>query len=197
MASRGKLSLVGVVLAVSVLAALPFHDNVKRDAPQRQRRSHVRWRQAQASVPAVPVREGEWEDDYGDNRATQHAPTSSRIDHPVAISGAVAPPRLPEDYRPILKPEPVVLDDGKSELGKEDSASEQRKLTEARTDSQNSPEKKVIRHRIRDGDTLQALAARYLGDPQRYREIYETNKDKLPSDQVLPLNLLIEIYVPR
>lgn len=49
-------------------------------------------------------------------------------------------------------------------------------------------------HKIVDGDTLADLAARYLGDAERCLEIYEANRDVLPSPGVLPIG--IEIRIP-
>ncbi|HUT08978.1 MAG TPA: LysM domain-containing protein [Thermoguttaceae bacterium] len=42
-------------------------------------------------------------------------------------------------------------------------------------------------HRIVDGDSLANLAQRYLGSADRALEIYEANRDVLPSPQVLPI----------
>jgi len=53
---------------------------------------------------------------------------------------------------------------------------------------------RVQTHRIVDGDTLRALADRYLGDADRYLEIYEANRDQLPSPEVLPIG--VELNIP-
>ena len=50
-------------------------------------------------------------------------------------------------------------------------------------------------HKIVDGDTLADLAARYLGEADRYLEIYEANRDLLPSPEVLPIGA--ELQIPR
>jgi nucleoid-associated protein YgaU len=50
------------------------------------------------------------------------------------------------------------------------------------------------RHTIVDGDTLADLAERYLGDAARWLEIYEANRDRLPSPEVLPIG--VEIIIP-
>jgi nucleoid-associated protein YgaU len=49
-------------------------------------------------------------------------------------------------------------------------------------------------HKIVDGDTLGALAERYLGRPNRWPEIYEANRDVLPSPEVLPIG--VELTIP-
>ncbi len=49
-------------------------------------------------------------------------------------------------------------------------------------------------HKIVDGDTLRGLAERYLGDADRYLEIYEANAEVLPSPEVLPIG--VELKIP-
>ena len=55
------------------------------------------------------------------------------------------------------------------------------------------PPGQFIRHRIVDGDSLPKLAAKYLGDASRYREILDNNRDVLKDANVLPLNQVIVI----
>lgn len=49
-------------------------------------------------------------------------------------------------------------------------------------------------HRIVDGDTLESLAEKYLGDAERWREILDQNKSLLTSRDLLPIgdNLRIQ-----
>jgi nucleoid-associated protein YgaU len=48
-------------------------------------------------------------------------------------------------------------------------------------------------HWITDGDTLQELAFRFLGDRNRWREIREANRDVLTTDDILPIGKEIRI----
>ncbi|MHC4402726.1 MAG: LysM peptidoglycan-binding domain-containing protein [Planctomycetota bacterium] len=48
-------------------------------------------------------------------------------------------------------------------------------------------------HKIVDGDTLAGLAARYLGSADRHRDLYEMNRDLLPSPTVLPIGAELRI----
>jgi nucleoid-associated protein YgaU len=50
-------------------------------------------------------------------------------------------------------------------------------------------------HWITDGDTLQELALRFLGDRNRWREIREANRDVLTTDDILPIGK--EIRIPE
>ena len=48
-------------------------------------------------------------------------------------------------------------------------------------------------HKIVDGDTLTNLAEHYLGSQRRYTEIYEINRDVLPSIHALPIGSTLRI----
>ncbi|MES1213722.1 MAG: LysM peptidoglycan-binding domain-containing protein [Singulisphaera sp.] len=49
------------------------------------------------------------------------------------------------------------------------------------------------RHRIGDGDTLSGLAVRYLGSADRYREIYDLNREVLSNPDLLPIGTELKI----
>jgi nucleoid-associated protein YgaU len=49
------------------------------------------------------------------------------------------------------------------------------------------------RHRLTDGDTLERLAERYLGDAARTEEIFAINRDLLTAPDLLPLGKIIRI----
>jgi nucleoid-associated protein YgaU len=49
------------------------------------------------------------------------------------------------------------------------------------------------RHRVTDGDSLEALAERYLGDRNRAQEIFAANRDVLLAPDLLPLGRIIRI----
>ena len=48
-------------------------------------------------------------------------------------------------------------------------------------------------HKIEDGDTLEQMAARYLGDPARANEIFELNQNILTSKEELPIGVTLRI----
>lgn len=54
-------------------------------------------------------------------------------------------------------------------------------------------ETRVRVHRIRDGDTLEGLAERFLGDRSRWREIRDANREILVTDDVLPIGTSLQI----
>jgi nucleoid-associated protein YgaU len=51
----------------------------------------------------------------------------------------------------------------------------------------------LVRHRIVDGDTLTGLAERYLGNSNRFLEIYDQNRDMLTSPDLLPIGSELKI----
>lgn len=48
-------------------------------------------------------------------------------------------------------------------------------------------------HRITDGDTLETLAERFLGDRSRWPEIRDANRQVLASDDILPIGKSLQI----
>lgn len=48
-------------------------------------------------------------------------------------------------------------------------------------------------HVVEDGDSLERMASRYLGDSARSHEIYEKNRDKLTNEEELPIGVVLEI----
>jgi len=65
-------------------------------------------------------------------------------------------------------------------------------LSNASTIPQGPPPLRT--HRIVDGDTLVRLAERFLGDGNRYEEIYALNQSQLPDANLLPIG--VEIKIP-
>jgi nucleoid-associated protein YgaU len=51
----------------------------------------------------------------------------------------------------------------------------------------------IVRHRVVDGDSLEALAERYLGAAQRADEIYQANRERLASPELLPIGVELSI----
>lgn len=50
------------------------------------------------------------------------------------------------------------------------------------------------RHTVRDGETLESLAARLLGDAKYAEEIYRLNRERLPRRDLLPIG--VELLIP-
>ena len=55
-------------------------------------------------------------------------------------------------------------------------------------------EQRARTHKVVDGDTLAALAERYLGSSLRAGDIFEANRDVLFDPQLLPIG--VELKIP-
>lgn len=51
----------------------------------------------------------------------------------------------------------------------------------------------IVRHRVVDGDSLETLAERYLGTAQRADQIYQANRERLASPDLLPIGTELTI----
>ncbi|HRX80704.1 MAG: LysM peptidoglycan-binding domain-containing protein [Planctomycetaceae bacterium] len=58
---------------------------------------------------------------------------------------------------------------------------------------ENDADEPARTHRINDGDTLQSLAARYLGDRTEWQSIFEMNSELLIDPDLLPIGKVITI----
>jgi nucleoid-associated protein YgaU len=56
------------------------------------------------------------------------------------------------------------------------------------------PEPAPRTHRVVSGDTLTRISNRYYGTSSRWQDIYDANRDKLRSADVLPLD--VELRIP-
>ncbi len=61
-------------------------------------------------------------------------------------------------------------------------------------DQQGASSSDWVVHRVRDGDSLEQLAAKYLGDPDRAEEILLWNCDRIDDPAMLPLG--VELLIP-
>ncbi len=52
------------------------------------------------------------------------------------------------------------------------------------------------RHKVVDGDTLEALAERYLGSAERAMEIYQINRDVMANPTLLPIGVELRVDPP-
>lgn len=95
-----------------------------------------------------------------------------------SIDSGAPPPRLARNY-------PRRADPGSSDR----APSSRSEVPWAEPSSES-----VRTHKIVDGDTLRDLAKRYLDDENRFLEIFEANRDLLPSPKVLPIG--VELKIP-
>lgn len=106
-----------------------------------------------------------------------HASPAVELSGPVPagpdLDGLGPPPELPTRFMPVSRREPVAP---------------------WRPDPPAPPKESVWRkHRLVDGDNLEALAERYLGSRARAGEIFEANQGILPARDLLPIGKTIRI----
>jgi len=125
------------------------------------------------AAPLEPQMPAPWtaESGPGDEQAAGSADAASWS------ATSTTPPALPDQYRPLYKPQ----------LGTPESG---RVLS---PHAPHVPRRPVRRHTIHDGDTLESLAVRYLGDARRAPEILNANRDVLTDPKLLPIGLSLVI----
>ena len=104
-------------------------------------------------------------------------------------------PEMASIYMPFLEPYPRLRAD--HDAGVSDRAARVATAPPAPSEVQPEPRRRraVQTHTIVDGDSLSSIAARYLGTPERYLEIYDANRERLPAPDLLPLGVRLLIPV--
>lgn len=114
---------------------------------------------------------------WADERDAEEPPAAELATDP-KLAAQTTPPALPDEYRPLFKPAQASGRAGRV-VG-----------LDGRVPPRSKPLKK---HTIHDGDTLESLAVRYLGDAQRAADILAANPDVLADPQLLPIGVAIVI----
>lgn len=169
---------LGVIL-FGVCAALPFRQPlpvrqvgldppVRIELPLRKADVPVGLLQADASPASDLSRQAE-------QAAPLEAPRLTRSTPGEALANVAPPPALPISFQPIG----------------EDLRPTSWKPT---APPPVTPPQKLRPYRLRDGDTLERLAERYLGDRGRAEEIFAGNRHVLARPDLLPVG--VEILLP-
>ena len=175
----GRYAAIAALLLMGACAALPF----ARPAPSlREERAAVDTPSARLALPQIAVE-------------AKHEASS-----PVPITAVIpaswhepTPIVLPPDAAPLpmLSPEPLTRStprDTASRILEPDFSAPPPKPTPVVS---RPPLRK---HRIADGDSLELIALRYLGDKERAGEIAALNRDVLSDPALLPIGR--EIAIP-
>ena len=176
MRAKRILLAAGVVLA-GVVTALPFRQYPRPDFVERAPTVTplaLTLRKPDAPLelaPRIEVSPASERDDVSDT-----TPDTKNSDQRAAdLSNLAPPPALPVSFQPSSVSTPT--SDWKPEG-----------LTLApRTPPKPRP------YRLRDGDTLEKIAERLLGDPTRAAEIFQSNRDVLDRPDLLPVGLVIKL----
>jgi len=177
-----KRRMLGIaVISAGVCAALPFR-NEAVNAPA-DPRAAVEFPDAaavrdeltlQLTIPTTPVADPIT---VSGQQATPAVAEKKPTPQPQELrrDELQAPPKIASAFQPLVAAFPAAKE-------------------EATTTNFDKPEQ---RHRIADGDTLDALAERYLGNRNQWRSIYEANDGLLSDRDILPIGKEINIpHVP-
>ena len=209
MRTRQKTYLmIAVVIAVGLLAALPFF----RERPKPLAVRTERLEEGLSWPRAVPLRVSQIATESPahaaailSREAAEQEPLPSSLRSSPRIEGEpvpqlLAPPtmlnRFPSSAHPF---EPVVTMRPNSGmiLDRENGGlppSRSTLLRVDRVDDDATDQAPTRTHRIRDGDTLELLAEHYLGSAGRYLEIFAANSDRLADPDLLPIGR--ELVIP-
>ena len=195
MSRRTKLSLVAVVLVAGIVLAWQFRKHGE-EAPSAAAPSGALMGPARPAPAGSPV-------------ASSPNPAAAASVDPAAsptarlISASAALDGLPS------RPKPSLGDDGAvpqlssafpGASGRDAKAASPFDLDRDGRPADVSPRLEGMSglstgpmHRVADGDTLVQLAERYLGSAERWRELYEFNRDVLTAPELLPIGAELRI----
>ena len=168
--SRPKNIVVGVCIIIGgAVAALPFRKSADKVSPVRPpaNRAANPERESDITLQLAPVSgtSPAWESSFrAEPNATDDVPTPTRV----SLERLQSPPGL----APIFE----------SFETAGDQSSQERDPQSERT------------HLVSDGDKLETLAERYLGNREKWGVIFRANADVLDSPELLPIG--VEIVIP-
>lgn len=182
-----KRRILGItVISVGVCAALPFRyqavnapdDTCEVPAASTSRNELTLQLTIPAAMAAAPATE------ISPRPVSSVATTKPTPPHEVRREELQTPPSIASTFEPLVAAPRVAT----SPVATFPVATTKPVLTTGR----GQP---AQRHRISDGDTLEALAERYLGDRDRWPSIWEANDGLLRDPSILPIGL--EIRIPQ
>ena len=171
-----RLTVVAVVLLIGVGSAMLFRKQTSEAETADKTTPDpllVRKVPTEAARPATVVRAAEPNAAGGTN-----APPDVSVIRNASGRKVVPPPDLDTTFSTPFMP-------------KRPEADEPERLPATGTPPGDKPT-----HRVRivvDGDSLKSLAKRYLGDANRFMEIYEANRDVLANPDLLPIGTKLKI----
>ncbi len=177
-----RIILVAGLLVAGLAAAWPFRHRQAPatlpdlrgslvDVPLRKADIALEVSPASAASPALGLGEGPYGGPFAGSGQQRFRPD---------FEGLAPPPTLPQDFAP-----PAVSVLAGSQPDRRQWQPVRMKLPLI------APA--MRRHRVTDGDSLERLAERYLGSPERAAEIFEANRDVLTAADLLPLGRIIRI----
>jgi nucleoid-associated protein YgaU len=191
MSSGKKLSLLSVV-AIAAAAAVLFAKKPATDVPQNV---HAEPREALArrlpAKAASPTGVQHVLKAHEDNALK--VPTASTPGSPDLHVGLEFSPSTAAGYGRSFNPAGAMLE---PRLDVAESMLDSAAQRGPQIDFAATAPSKARTHVVVDGDTLTGLAARYLGSSDRYREIFDANRQLLSTPDLLPIGATLEIPPP-
>ena len=201
-----KLFVTASILVMGAICSLPFVRKADSTKPQSDLAAdtQLNWRSPTASVPV----------DIQHSSSPQVLPAVPDPDarpqpHPQPRTEPRTEPRpesLPRFGEAVEVEQPAPSLEAESPTAKllprlpsnfESAAIEVHRPITPRQQPVEQPrvEQPVRQHIVVDGDTLENLAARFLGERERYLEIFEINQDVLAAPRPLPLGIKLKIPI--
>ena len=180
---RGVWRFVGLaMIGTGVAAALPFQRAIDQSwqTAGTSRQTDVIWRGADGQLDGAVDRSAQGAELFIRPRTQEEPVADSRIRKPASLDVPSMPPQLPVVYE--------------SPAERSATAAEGDEV-KSKTAVAKGLEPRVVVHRVVDGDTLELLAARYLGHGDRWPEIFEQNHDLLQSPDILHIGAELLIAV--
>ncbi|MCU0880817.1 MAG: LysM peptidoglycan-binding domain-containing protein [Pirellulaceae bacterium] len=195
MRAKGFIVLVGVLLA-GLVAAWPFRQGPQVPAPAAVSLIDVPLRRPEVALEALPpssdspaIDLAAIEEESYAGLAVEQADAVDRNSSPKRseLDALAATPYLPDGFGLLA----TSSAEGRHPAGPAEGAAQGRNWHPVRL--KLPAPKSLRRHRITDGDSLESLAQRYLGQAERAPEIYALNGDILTAPDLLPLGRIIRI----
>jgi nucleoid-associated protein YgaU len=175
---------VAILIAIAALvtaAVLPFRKVVSRSnsaqktlSPLERRLQDIRQESSSRALTSTPLK-------------TQPLRVPTVATGSPTEAGSEGP-EMPLRYHRTFSPVGALLNPADDPNEADDALSNQPKLPDVNTKRARS-----LTHKISDGDTLAAIAQKYLGDAKRWREVFELNRDVLKNPDLLPIGTIIKI----
>ena len=188
---RRRLIAATLVMVVGAISAFPFYRIAPQVALTARPESPSETNSTQPGTIALQLSTGETDNAENPEPANRSfaAPFSSPSTSSGDTTGGSQPliPKLSNRHPSAEETVPPVAPIRKPVLNSLSSLPEGPSLPEEDRDNRQRM------HRIIDGDSLEELALRFLGDRTRWQEIRDANRDVLTMDDILPIGKQIRI----
>ena len=214
MRPQTKVILAGLMLLAGIGAALPYRNHGPNASSRKISNPSVSVgptfrfdRKVSLEVTTLPEKFSTSDFARSQTSFTGNVKLLPEIRSQNPFSSPSQPPRLSPTYSPLFGPNQASAGDlpedkpSSSQLKKSfdqklGAAAALSTLTKSLESSKAKPLLQIPlgrKHTIRDGDSLEGLAEKYLGRKDRYLEIFAANRNVLFSPEQLPIGVIVKI----